>query len=135
METILEGSQSGQDELVDGGERPLRAALMRGLRERCPACGEGRMLHSYLNIHDNCSECGEDFSHARADDGPAYLTVSVVCHLVGILIPVLWGVWRMDPVNQLLILFPLTIALSLFLLPRFKGLFVSWQWAKRMHGF
>ena len=27
-----------------------------------------------------------------------------------------------------------TVALSLFLLPRFKGMFVGIQWAKRMHG-
>jgi len=28
-----------------------------------------------------------------------------------------------------------TVALSLWLLPRFKGLMVGFQWAKRMHGF
>ena len=27
------------------------------------------------------------------------------------------------------------VALSLFLLPRLKGIFVAVQWAKRMHGF
>jgi len=27
------------------------------------------------------------------------------------------------------------LALSLFLLPRIKGMFVALQWAKRMHGF
>ena len=27
------------------------------------------------------------------------------------------------------------VALSLYLLPRLKGMFVGLQWAKRMHGF
>lgn len=135
MTTIEQVAVAAQDGRGKEEDRPLRPALMRGLKERCPACGTGRMLHRYLKIHDNCPECGEDFSHARADDGPAYLTVSVVSNVLGVLIAVMWSVWRMEPVNQLLILIPLTIALSLFLLPRFKGLFVAWQWAKRMHGF
>ena len=135
MTTIDQVAQMTQDEQSKEGQRPLGPALMRGFRERCPACGEGRLLHRYLKIHDSCPECGEDLSHARADDGPAYLTITVVSNMLGILIPVLWGVWRMDPVNQLLILLPFTLVLSLVLLPRFKGMFVGWQWAKRMHGF
>ena len=31
----------------------------------------------------SCKVCGEDLSHARADDAPAYLTMLVVCHVVG----------------------------------------------------
>jgi uncharacterized protein (DUF983 family) len=27
------------------------------------------------------------------------------------------------------------VAVSLFLLPRFKGMIVAFQWARRMHGF
>jgi len=27
------------------------------------------------------------------------------------------------------------VSVALFLLPRFKGMFVGLQWAKRMHGF
>lgn len=135
MATIDQAARAAEGERGEKDHRPLRPALMRGLRERCPACGEGRLLHRYLKIHDNCPQCGEDFSHARADDGPAYLTVTVVSNMLGIMIPVLWGFWRMDPVNQLLILLPLTLLVSLFLLPRFKGMIVGWQWAKRMHGF
>ena len=135
MATIDQAARAAEGERGAEVHRPLRPALMRGLRERCPACGEGRLLHRYLKIRDNCPQCGEDFSHARADDGPAYLTVTVVSNMLGIMIPVLWGFWRMDPVNQLLILLPLTLLMSLFLLPRFKGMIVGWQWAKRMHGF
>lgn len=119
----------------NGEDRPMRPALLRGLMERCPACGKGRMLHQYLKIQANCPECGEDLSHARADDGPAYLTILVVAHLVGFVLHFLWGVWRMDPLTMALVVSGLAVGLSLLLLPRFKGMLVGWQWAKRMHGF
>lgn len=98
-------------------------------------CRPDRPLHRYLKVQDSCPECGETFSHARADDGPAYLTISVVANFLGILIPVLWMVWRMDPMSQLMIMVPLSVSLLLALLPRFKGMMVTWQWPKRMHGF
>ncbi len=67
--------------------------------------------------------------------GPAYLTISVAANFLGILIPVLWMVWRMDPMYQIMIMVPLSVSLLLALLPRFKGMMVTWQWPKRMHGF
>lgn len=120
---------------TDHVERPLRPAILRGLKERCPACGRGRLLHSYLKINPHCPECGEDLTPARADDGPAYLTILVVGHLIGFGIHILYGTWRMAPLFMALILTVFAVGLSIFLLPRFKGMMVGWQWAKRMHGF
>lgn len=73
--------------------------------------------------------------HARADDGPAYFTVLVVAHLVGFALHFLWSIWRMDPFTMTIVVSVLAVVLSLLLLPRFKGMMVGWQWAKRMHGF
>jgi uncharacterized protein (DUF983 family) len=42
--------------------------------------------------------------------------------------------YRPSPMEMLAIFGFGTVALSLFLLPRFKGVFVGIQWAKRMHG-
>jgi uncharacterized protein (DUF983 family) len=36
---------------------------------------------------------------------------------------------------QLAVWLPLTVLLSLWLLPRIKGALISYQWANRMHGF
>ena len=30
----------------------------------------------------SCPVCGEEFHHHRADDGPAYLTILIVGHLM-----------------------------------------------------
>lgn len=123
------------DMQTTGEERPLGPALMHTLKLECPACGQGALFQRYLKVNEACPECGEVFSHARADNGPAFLTVFVVANVLGALTPMLWIIWHMNPVYQFIIVIPLAIALSLLLLPRFKGMIVGWQWAKRMHGF
>lgn len=118
-----------------GTERTLGPALMRGWRRRCPACGAGPMLRGYLAVRDTCPVCGEALHHHRADDGPAYLTILIVGHLMAPLI--LWAFvrWRPDPMVLATVFCVGCVALSLFLLPRIKGALVALQWAKRMHGF
>ncbi|MEI4486997.1 DUF983 domain-containing protein [Frigidibacter sp. MR17.14] len=116
-------------------ERPLGPALRRGWRRRCPRCGSGPMFSGYLKVRDACPVCGLDLHHHRADDGPAYLTILIVGH---ILAPVLLGVYtafRPEPLVMASGLAVGTVALSLWLLPRLKGGLVALQWAKRMHGF
>lgn len=115
-------------------ERPLGPAVRRGLRKRCPQCGEGRVLEGYLKLKDSCDSCGLDLTLARADDGPAYLTILVVGHLMVAAMLHVFMAYRPGPLEMLAVFGVGTVVLSLFLLPRFKGLFVGIQWAKRMHG-
>lgn len=116
-------------------ERPVKQALLRGWRRRCPACGDGRLLKGYLTVRPSCPRCGEDFRAQRADDGPAYLTILIVGHVMAPLLVIVFVEFRPHP-GVLAGLFSLgTVALSLYLLPRLKGGLVALQWAKRMHGF
>lgn len=116
-------------------ERPLGPALLRGWRRRCPRCGGGPLLHGYLKLHRSCISCGEDFTPARADDIPAWATILIVGHIVvfGLITtevawhPPVWLHWAIWPA--------LTLGLTLWLLPRIKGMVVALQWAWRMHGF
>lgn len=119
----------------DPPERDLRRALFRGWRRRCPDCGEGRMLTGYLKVRDACPACGAELHHQRADDGPAYLTILIVGHLLGPLM--LWSYSTFRPEGWVLATVFVTgsVAMSVWLLPRMKGLTVAFQWAKRMHGF
>ncbi|MCB2135207.1 MAG: DUF983 domain-containing protein [Rhodobacteraceae bacterium] len=116
-------------------DRPLRPAMLRGWRRRCPSCGQGALLSSYLKVRDHCPHCGEELFHHRADDGPAYLTILIVGHLMAPLIMWAFIALRPDPLLLAGSFSAGCIALSLFLLPRLKGVIVSVQWAKRMHGF
>ena len=116
-------------------DRPMGPALRRGWRCRCPSCGSGPMLRSYLKVRDSCPVCTEELHHHRADDGPAYLTILIVGHLMAPLI--LWAFvkYRPDPLVLATVFSVGTVALSLFLLPRMKGMVVAMQWARQMHGF
>ena len=119
----------------DNSPRLMVPALRRGLSGVCPHCGEGRLFSSYLKVTPNCATCGEDLSHQRADDLPAYIVLFIVGHIVvGLLMTVEtyfeWPIWL-----QIVIWPLLTLILSLSLLQPIKGAVVALQWAARMHGF
>ncbi|WP_171210470.1 DUF983 domain-containing protein [Ruegeria sp. HKCCA5426] len=116
-------------------DRPTWPALAKGFRRRCPKCGEGKLLHDYLKVNHTCSSCGQELFHHRADDGPAYLTILLVGHLLAPALHVSYVHWRPEPLTMFLIFAIGCTALSLFLLPRLKGAVVAYQWARRMHGF
>ncbi len=116
-------------------DRPMRPAMLRGWRRRCPNCGAGPLLRGYLAVRDACPVCGEDFRPQRADDGPAYLTILIVGHVMAPLILVSFIRFRPDPLMLATVFSVGTVALSLYLLPRLKGVLVAIQWARRMHGF
>jgi len=116
-------------------ERPLGPAVRRGWRRRCPACGEGRLMHSYLKVYDRCPVCNEALFHHRADDGPAYLTILLVGHLVAPLLLFSYTKFQPEPWILASVLSIAVVALSLYLLPHIKGVIVAIQWAKKMHGF
>jgi len=61
-------------------KRNVWTALRRGLRCRCPRCGEGKLFRAFLKVDDHCSVCGQDFTPHRADDLPAYLVIVIVGH-------------------------------------------------------
>ncbi|MDP3342737.1 DUF983 domain-containing protein [Frigidibacter sp.] len=119
----------------DEAERPLGPALKRGWKQRCPNCGSGPLMSGYLKVRDTCPVCSEPLHHQRADDGPAYLTILIVGHIMAPVILWAFVAFRPDPLVMASVFSVGTVALSLFLLPRLKGAMVGFQWAKRMHGF
>jgi len=115
--------------------RPIKPALKRGWRQKCPNCGKGALFGRYLKVRDHCEACGLELYHHRADDGPAYMTITIVGHLT---LPALgWAFikYRPDPLVLIAVFCTLAVVLSLLLLPRIKGMIIGFQWAKRMHGF
>ncbi|MEQ9695790.1 DUF983 domain-containing protein [Shimia sp. SDUM112013] len=115
--------------------RPLGRALLHGWRCKCPNCGSGPLLKGYLQVRKTCSVCREDFTPQRADDGPAYLTLLIVGHLMAPLLHIVFVTWRPEPLIMFTIFAVGSVALSLYLLPRLKGVVIAFQWARRLHGF
>lgn len=115
--------------------RDMRSAMTRGVLGRCPACGRGPMFRAFLKVADNCPACGEDLSHQRADDAPAYFVILIVGHIIVPLVLAFEIALAPPYWLHLVIWLPLTLVLSLLLLPPMKGAIVAWQWTHRMHGF
>lgn len=120
---------------LPGGERPLGRALARGALGRCPQCGTGRMFSSYIKVNEACPVCDEEFHHHRADDAPPYAVIFVVGHIVVPLLVLVEEVFRPEVWVHLVTFLPLTLVLSLVLLPVLKGALIALQWSRRMHGF
>ncbi|WP_417719594.1 DUF983 domain-containing protein [Salipiger sp.] len=116
-------------------ERETWPAVWKGYRRRCPNCGAGPLMRSYLKVRDHCPVCREELHHHRADDGPAYLTILIVGHLLAPALLFVFTTWRPEPLILITIFSVGCIGLSLYLLPRLKGAIVGFQWARRMHGF
>ena len=82
METVSEPTKVWTRDQVSGEKRDVWTALKRGLRGRCPRCGEGKLFRAFLKVDDHCSVCGLDYTPHRADDLPAYLVIVIVGHIV-----------------------------------------------------
>lgn len=123
------------DNTTTTDERDLWPALRKGFRCKCPNCGSGPMLKSYLKVRDTCAVCREDLSQHRADDGPAYLTILFVGHIMAPMLHIVFVNFRPDPLVLFTIFAIGCVGLSLYLLPRLKGAVVAFQWARQMHGF
>ncbi|WP_088626179.1 DUF983 domain-containing protein [Oceanicola sp. 22II-s10i] len=115
--------------------RDTRRAVLNGFRRRCPNCGSGPLLKGFLQVRDHCSVCREEFSHHRADDGPAYLTILIVGHLMAPSMLIAFTALRPEPLVLFTAFLIGTVGLSLYLLPRLKGALIGFQWARFMHGF
>ncbi|QEW19114.1 hypothetical protein LA6_001295 [Marinibacterium anthonyi] len=116
-------------------ERDLWPAMAKGWRCKCPACGSGPLMRGYLTVTPVCPVCREELHHQRADDGPAYLTILVVGHLMAPALLAVFEIWRPEPLVLFTIFAIGCVALSLYLLPRLKGAMIGFQWARMMHGF
>jgi uncharacterized protein (DUF983 family) len=67
------------------------ASMGRGMRNRCPVCGEGRVFAGFLRVAPACAVCGAPLGRLRADDAPPYVVIFLVGHL---LVPIVFWVER-----------------------------------------
>jgi len=57
--------------------QPTALPIGRGLRGRCPRCGEGHLFKGFLGLREKCESCGLDYSFADAGDGPAVFVILI----------------------------------------------------------
>ena len=60
------------------------ATLLRGLRKRCPHCGQGRLFVRWVTLHARCANCGLVFIRDQGDTWLFYVLWDRVPIFVGI---------------------------------------------------
>jgi uncharacterized protein (DUF983 family) len=103
-------------------------SLWRGARGKCPRCGDGRLFEGYLTRRQDCGACRENFDGLDADDGPAWLTIAIVAHII---VPLLIYLERGELLpywQEAAILVVATIVCVAVFLPVSKGIFVAALW-------
>jgi uncharacterized protein (DUF983 family) len=108
-----------------------KTVLLRGLKRRCPQCGVGKVLKGYLTQREHCAACNEDLSTIRADDGPPWLTILIVGHIMA---PFIHYFITHDtfPLHlELPIMLAMASVGALCILPYAKGFFIAAIWLTR----
>jgi uncharacterized protein (DUF983 family) len=104
--------------------------LWRGMKLRCPRCGDGKLFRSFLKPVERCSVCEQAWDHVRADLAPAWAAMTISAHFtVAIWHFVFWGT-DLQPWQLMIYLCGIATAIALLALPPMKGLFMAIIWAK-----
>lgn len=110
-------------------------AALRGIRFRCPRCGEGKLFRKWLKPKDACPSCGIDWTRQSADDFPAYISIFITGHILAPLIIALSADYHMEPLAMFAIIVPLALAMMLGMLQSAKGAVIAAQWWFGLNGF
>lgn len=89
----------------------------------------------WLKPVEHCPACKQDWTHQRADDFPAYISILVTGHLLAPVIIALVTDFDVSPGTLAAILLPLAVVLMLGLLQPAKGAVIALQWWHGLHGF
>jgi len=117
--------------MTDPNELNPLTLFIRGTLGKCPKCGQSHLFQGYLKQVEECAVCGEAWGDIRADDGPTWLTLFVVLHLIA---PALIVAARYDEIPYALLIIGVSVAavlLTLIVLPLAKGLFIAILWKSK----
>ena len=115
----------------------LRAAPLwqSGLLCRCPRCGKGKLYAGFLDLRPSCDSCGLDYAFIDAGDGPAIFIIMLAGAIVVTAALIVEIKYQPPFWLHAALWLPLTVILTLLILPSVKGALIALQWALRMHGF
>ena len=106
-------------------------AISRGLRGRCPRCGEGRLFEGFLPLRPDCERCDLDFGFADAGDGPAVFVILLGGALVVAAALITEVVYQPPYWLHALLWLPLILLVTLLPLRPLKGLMIALQYHHR----
>lgn len=128
------------DALQAGAGRPLLpesgwGAIYRGVRGRCPRCGDATLFCAFLKPVGHCPACKQDWTRQQADDFPAYVAIFLTGHIMAPVIIALVQETELSLPALAAIIVPLMLGLMVLFLQPAKGAIIALQWWFGMHGF
>ncbi len=112
--------------MSEAGSPPLPIA--RGLRSRCPRCGEGKLFRGFLSLHPSCEHCGLDYSFADAGDGPAVFVILIGGFIVVFAALITEFLYQPPYWVHAMLWLPLILIVTLTPLRPIKGLLIALQY-------
>ena len=103
-------------------------AISRGLRGRCPRCGEGRLFQGFLRLRPPCESCGLDFNFADSGDGPAVFVILIGGAIVVTAALVTEVLYQPPYWVHAVLWLPLVLLVTLAPLRPIKGLLIALQY-------
>jgi uncharacterized protein (DUF983 family) len=103
-------------------------AILRGLRCRCPRCGEGALLEGFLTLRPRCESCGLDYGFADAGDGPAVFVIFISGFIVVFAALLVEFIYKPPYWLHAMLWLPLILFTTLAPLRPLKGLLVALQY-------
>jgi len=100
----------------------------RGLRGRCPRCGQGRLFHGFLSLRPACERCGLDYGFADAGDGPAVFVILIGGFIVVFAALMTEVVYQPPYWVHAALWLPLILVVTLVPLRLVKGLLIALQY-------
>ena len=110
------------------------SSMLRGFRRSCPRCGKGLLFNGYLKPRPACSICCAETGQIYTADIAPYFTIMVVGHIIVPLV-LMMEQYAAPPLWLQAVVWPsLTLAFTLWLLPRVKGSIMGLMWVLGMRG-
>jgi uncharacterized protein (DUF983 family) len=105
-------------------------AIWRGVKCRCPNCGEGKLFRGYLEQVEQCAVCGEPLAQYKAGLLLSFLVITIVIHVVAIVMLEMEINGSGNPMIYMMVLVPLSVIVPLIILRPVKGGIIGLFWAK-----
>lgn len=100
----------------------------RGLRGRCPCCGEGHLFKGFLSLRPACERCGLDYGFADSGDGPAVFVILLGGAVVVFAALITEVVYQPPYWLHAVLWLPLILLVTLAPLRLIKGLLIALQY-------
>ena len=109
-------------------EKPNNLPIGRGLRGRCPRCGEGHLFQGFLSLRPACEHCGLSYGFADAGDGPAVFVILIGGAIVVFAALITEVVYQPPYWLHAALWLPLVLIVTLAPLRLIKGLLIALQY-------